>query len=102
MGLMLSGKIFRLTTGTLAIENIDGERIAISLPRGAIVHVIRGPSATDARMVDVRWLDRRLAMFDIDLHGRGEEVLEDSVAPISELDSRTQKQRNDALVNTTC
>ena len=69
---MLAGKRFRLTWDTLAIESVDEKRIAVTVPAGEIVDVIRGPRPDDTRMVDVRWNGIVLVMFAEDIEGRGE------------------------------
>lgn len=73
---MLTGKTFRLRTAVLAVENLNGERSMVSLPRGALLHVISEPEDGAARMVDIRWLGRHLVIFAIDLQDRGHEVKE--------------------------
>lgn len=60
---MLTGKRFRLTWDTLAIESIGEKRIAVTVPSGEIIEVIRGPRPDDKRMVDVRWSGKVLVMF---------------------------------------
>ena len=67
---MLSGKQFRLTSGTLGIAH----RTAIMVPAGEIVTVLSGPRPDAMRLVDVKWGDRKLVMFAEDIQERGEEV----------------------------
>jgi hypothetical protein len=76
---MLSGKSFRLNREVLAIENVDGRRTALTLPADAVIEVVSGPTPSDKRMVDVRWMHRELVMFAIDLQERGEEIPRSSV-----------------------
>jgi hypothetical protein len=71
---MLTGKRFRLTWDTLAIESVDEKRIAVTVPTGEIVEVIRGPRPDDTRMVDVKWNGKVLVMFAEDIEGRGQHV----------------------------
>ena len=72
---MLTGRTFRLKTETLAVETLDGgHRVAVSMPVGAVIHVIHGPTETDSRMVDIQWLGKSLVMFAVDVWARGEEV----------------------------
>ncbi len=72
---MLTGKRFKLKERTLAIEVLDGERKAISIPVGTILKVI--PGATDAgQTVDVLWGNRTLEMFACDVTMRGTEVID--------------------------
>jgi hypothetical protein len=70
---MLTSKTFRLKRVTFAIATTDGNRTAVSLPVGAVIHVIGGQTETDTRMVDVQWLGNSLVMFAIDVLERGEE-----------------------------
>ena len=72
---MLTGKRFKLKERTLAIEILDGERKAVSIPAGTILKVI--PGATDAgQTVDVLWADRTLEIFACDVSMRGTEVID--------------------------
>jgi hypothetical protein len=71
---MLNGKRFKLKERTLAIEILDGERKAVSIPIGTILKVI--PGATDAgQTVDVLWGNRTLEMFSCDVTMRGTEII---------------------------
>jgi hypothetical protein len=71
---MLAGKRYRLTSDTLAIESVNERRIAVTVPTGEIVEVIRGPRADDTPMVDVRWNGKVLVIFAEDLQRRGEDI----------------------------
>lgn len=71
---MLTGRRFRLKVDTLAIDSSGKKRIAVTIPSGEIIDVIRGPRLDDQRMVDVRWDGRALVMFAEDVEGRGEYV----------------------------
>jgi hypothetical protein len=71
---MLAGKRFRLKSETVAIETHGDKRIAITIPSGEVVEVIRDPLPTDARMVGIRWNGRPLVMFTEDVEGHGEEI----------------------------
>ena len=73
---MLTGKRFKLNTPTLSIEGVNGTRTAMTLPAGAIIKVVSGPTAGD-RMVDVIWDGKKVEMFAIDLNVRGTEVREE-------------------------
>ena len=70
---MLTGKRFRLTQDTLAIESRSHKKIALTVPSGEIIEVIRGPRPDDIRMIDVRWNGKVLIMFVEDVEGRGEQ-----------------------------
>ena len=71
---MLTGKRFRLTTDTLAIDSTGEKRIAVTVPAKQVIEVIRGPRPDDKRMVDVRWDGKVLVMFHEDIEDRGEEI----------------------------
>jgi hypothetical protein len=72
---MLTGKRFKLKERTLAIEILDGDRKAVSIPVGTILKVI--PAATDAgQTVDVLWGNRTLEMFACDVEMRGTEIID--------------------------
>ena len=71
---MFTGKRFRLNAPTLGILSGDGERIAVQLPKDAIVEVTSGPRPDDQRMVDVVWEGKALAMFAQDIRDRGDQV----------------------------
>jgi hypothetical protein len=58
----------------LGILDTGGKRVAVSISRGAIVHVMSGPRPDDRRMVDVHCEGQSLVMFAIDLSQHGEEV----------------------------
>jgi hypothetical protein len=71
---MLAGKRYRLTSDTLAIESVNERRIAVTVPTGEIVEVIRGSRPDDTRMVDVKWNGKVLVIFAEDLQRRGENI----------------------------
>jgi len=73
---VLTGKKFRLNRETIAIETIGEVRGVVMVPPGEILTVLHGPTPDDKRMVDVRWNDRTLVMFAVDIQGRGDEVAE--------------------------
>ena len=70
---MLTGQRFKLRNSTLAIENVNGERLRVTVPTRAILKVISGPLDGD-QMVDVLWEDKRVRMFAVDLIARGTEI----------------------------
>lgn len=75
---MLTGRRFRIDTPTLAVkEGPGGKRVAVTIPAGAIVKVISGPTDGD-RIVDVLWEGQAIEMFTIDLQRRGVELSEGS------------------------
>ena len=73
---MSPGKPFELRKPTGAIENIDGKRVAIAVPQGAVVKIMAGPNGGDD-LLDVLWEGRVLVMFAVDLREIGKELAED-------------------------
>ena len=72
---MLTGKRFKLKERTLAIEVLDGERKAVTIPIGTILKVI--PGAIDAgQTVEVLWGNRTLEMLACDINMRGAEIID--------------------------
>jgi hypothetical protein len=72
---MLTGKRFKLGTSTMAVETVDGNRLAITVPAGETIKVVPGPRHGD-RMIDVLWNGRVVMMFAVDVEGRGTEVID--------------------------
>lgn len=70
---MLTGKLFKLETPTMAIETVSGKRVAVTVPAGEIIKVISGPRHGD-RMMDVFWDGRVVMMFAVDIQERGTEI----------------------------
>jgi hypothetical protein len=70
---MLTGQRFKLRNPALAIENVNGVRLRVTVPTRAILKVISGPLDGD-QMVDVLWEDKRVRMFAVDLIARGTEL----------------------------
>ena len=70
---MLLGKRFQLKERTLAIEVVESERRAVSIPAGAIIKVLSG---SDAQTVDVLWENRAVEIFTCDVNMRGTEITE--------------------------
>lgn len=68
---MLSGRRFQLRVATVAIQGVDGRRVATTIPAGETILVVSGPRPDDRRMVDVLWNNCPLVVFceDIQLHG---------------------------------
>jgi hypothetical protein len=75
---MLTGKRFKLDRSTLALGSIEGGRKAVTIPAGAIVKVISGPTGDGDRMVDVLWESQTVTMFAVDVDVRGTEVRDQS------------------------
>lgn len=70
---MFSGKRFRLERATLAVEAVDGKRLAVSLPAGTILKVISGPK-NGSGLLNVLWEGRSVEMFAVDVEVRGTEI----------------------------
>ena len=64
---------FKLEKSTLAIGDLNGKRVAVTIPAGDTVNLIADPSPGN-RMVDVIWEGRVVAMYAIDLTLRGIEI----------------------------
>ena len=73
---MLTGKRFRLENPTLALDIVDGKRVAITVPTGSTIKVVSGPTGEGDRLVDVVWESRTMAMFAYDVSVRGIEILD--------------------------
>lgn len=71
---MLTGKRFRLTKSILALEATNGTRTAVTVPTGAIIQVISGPTGEgETGTVRVLWEGRTVTMFVVDIRRRGAE-----------------------------
>jgi hypothetical protein len=75
---MLTEQRFKLSERTLAIEVLDSERRAVSIPAGAIIRLVSGISAGD-RTVEVLWEGRKVEIFACDMNMRGREIKDPSV-----------------------
>jgi len=63
---------FKLEKTTLAIGDLNGKPVAVTIPAGDIVKLIADPSAAgNEKMVDVLWEGRMVAVYAIDLKLRG-------------------------------
>ena len=76
---MLTGKRFKLQRPTLSVEVVNGLRKALTVPAGAVIKVVSGPTPGD-RMVDALWEGKMVEMFAIDVDVRGTEVLDDTAS----------------------
>jgi hypothetical protein len=70
---MKTKNLRQLTASILGIDSVKGHRTAVIIPEGATVELVHGPPG-DARMVDVLWQGRTLAVFGEDLSERGQNV----------------------------
>jgi hypothetical protein len=67
----MQGEYYKLNTPTLAIMSLpSGERVPMTVPKGAVVKVVNGP-LDGTRLVDVEWDGDMVLMFTIDLRERG-------------------------------
>jgi hypothetical protein len=57
----------------LGITTVDGQNLAITVPKGAVISVVDGPM-DGTRLVDVTWDGKTLMMFTIDLKQRGQQL----------------------------
>jgi hypothetical protein len=65
---------FKLEKTTLAIGDLNGKGVAVTIPAGDIVKVVANPSPGNNEMVDVLWEGRMVTMYAIDLELRGIET----------------------------
>ena len=77
-GSMLTGKRFKLENPTMALDVIDGKRVVLTVPTGAIIKVVSGTTGEGDRLIDVAWAGRTVAMFAYDVSVRGTEIKEGS------------------------
>jgi len=75
---MLTGKRFRLERSTLALQAVDGQRKAVTIPAGGIVKVVSGPRGDGDGMVEAFWDGKTVSMFAVDVNVRGTEIMEQS------------------------
>ena len=73
---MLTGKRFQLGRATLAVSSHDGIRRAVTIPTGAVVQVVSGPTGEGDGMIDVLWDSQTLTMFEVDVNTRGTEIVD--------------------------
>ena len=59
---------------TLGIETVGSHLAAVPVAAGEIVAALSGPRRDDARMLDVRWNHRTMAMLVEDSEARGLEI----------------------------
>ena len=57
-----------------AIGCADGKRVAVTVPSGAVIKIVSGPTSGDDRMVHALWDGKVVMMFTIDVIERGTEV----------------------------
>ena len=62
---------YRLNSDTIGILSENQRRVAVTIPRKAVVTVINGPLERN-RLVDVMWDGETITIFTDDLRARGE------------------------------
>ena len=67
----MTGQSFRLAVPTLGLVVVNGQDVAATIPRGAIVTVLTHAVNAD-RFIEVLWEGRNTLMFAQDLRKRGE------------------------------
>jgi hypothetical protein len=74
---MQVGDMFRLRTAVVEVISTEIQkepsRIAVRIPAGALVEVISG-LLNEERMVDVRWGDQTVRVFEPDIRNGGQQV----------------------------
>jgi len=69
------GKQFQLRTLTIALDIVNGQSVAVTIPFEAVIRVTSEPSTTsDDGMLNVLWEDRPVRMFAVDVSRRGTEI----------------------------
>ena len=68
---MVEGERYRIVATTFAVRSLDGRRIPVQVPIGAVVTLIDGP-LNGNRLVDVMWRGTEFMMFTQDLRQRAE------------------------------
>ena len=69
---MFTGRKYRLGNPTLALDFIDDKRVAVTIPAGSVIEVMSGPHHdNDDALLRVRWQDKTVSMFAIDIEMRG-------------------------------
>jgi len=54
----------------MALDVVDGKRVAITVPTGAVIRVVSGPTGEGDRLVDVVWEGHTVTMFAFDVTDR--------------------------------
>ena len=58
----------------MALDVVEGKRVAITVPAGSTIKVVSGPTSESDRLVDVVWSGRTVAVFAYDVTVRGTEI----------------------------
>ena len=70
---MVTGKWFKLTKQTVALDLVGTKRSAVLVPQGAALRV-KAALDDGCGMINVLWEGRTVAMFASDLNERAQEV----------------------------
>jgi hypothetical protein len=65
---------FRLERTTLAVGELNGKPVAVTIPAGEVIKMILKPSDGNT-MVDVLWKGRAVAVYAVDLQQRGRDTV---------------------------
>ena len=69
---MFTGRKYRLSNPTLALELVDGKRTAVTVPADAVIEILSGPiHRTEDALVKILWQGKTLNMFALDVEIRG-------------------------------
>ncbi len=68
---MKKNRSYRITTPTMAISGMNGQRTTVMVPVNAVVSISDDPREGD-RLIDVVWNETEYMMFTQDLRQRGE------------------------------
>jgi len=72
----LTGRRFGLRVSTVAIDTVDGKRVALRIPPGDTVKVTTSGAAKNDWLVEVLWNGRAVTMLSRDIIERGYEISE--------------------------
>jgi hypothetical protein len=72
----LDGRRFKLENPTLALDVVNGRRLALTIPAGETIQVVSSPVGQNGGLVEAVWEGRRVAMFAFDVSMRGIEIAE--------------------------
>jgi hypothetical protein len=79
----MQDRTYRLNTPTLAIHLENGKHTPLTIPPGATVTVDDGP-LDGTRLIDVKWQQKMVMMFAIDLRDRGTRIDQDQCSERSQ------------------
>ena len=67
-------RLFRLAKSLYVIEDRGGVEIQFMVPAGEVVELLRGPFGSRIHMLEIRWRDRPLLVFQVDFEESGAEL----------------------------